>query len=147
MSMAVTQAQIDRIQASFNKITPIADQAAEIFYATLFEYDPELRKLFKNDMKKQGSMLMSMLAVAVRSLNDVEGLVPVLQRLADKHIEYGVEAKDYSPVMNALLHTLKVGLGPYFTPELRKDWIALLHVVTDVMKVHAYGEQSLRANN
>jgi len=136
--MSLSARQITLIQNSFTKVKPIADQAADIFYNKLFEYDPSLRQLFKNDMKQQGRMLMSVLGTAVGSLNKLEALIPTLQKLAKQHVEYGVKADDYTPVGNALLYTLKQGLGPAFTPELRLAWIEVYKVVATTMREAAY---------
>ena len=136
--MTITARQVSLIQSSFEKVKPISEQAAEIFYNRLFYYDPSLKRLFKSDIKGQGMKLMSVLGVAVASLKDLDGLVPTLQKLAKQHVSYGVKAEDYTPVGNALLYTLKQGLGPAFTPELRKAWIDLFHVVTSVMREAAY---------
>jgi hypothetical protein len=35
------------VQVSFEKVAPIADVAAELFYKKLFELDPSLRKRIK----------------------------------------------------------------------------------------------------
>ena len=42
--------EISLVKSSFKKVAPIADQAAAIFYARLFELDPSLRALFHGDM-------------------------------------------------------------------------------------------------
>lgn len=136
--MAITARQISIIQDSFAKVKPIADQAAELFYNKLFEYDPAVRSLFQSDMKEQGRKLMSVLGVAVASLNDLNGLVPTLQKIAKQHVQYGVEVEDYTPVGNALLYALKQGLGPAFTPELRQAWVEVYQVVADTMRAAAY---------
>ncbi|MBV7297163.1 globin family protein [Enterovibrio paralichthyis] len=132
--MSLTQKQITLIQNSFKKVEPISLQAAQIFYETLFSYDPSLKALFKGDMKLQGRKLMAMLHAAVNGLDDLESLVPVLHDLADRHVKYGVKKSHFTPVGNALLHTLKAGLGDDFTPEVREAWVTLLHVVSDTMK-------------
>ncbi len=62
----MTPNQAALVQESFRKVAPIADIAASVFYARLFELDPSLRALFKGDMKRQGTMLMSMIGSAVR---------------------------------------------------------------------------------
>ncbi len=49
------------VQNSFKKVAPIADDAAAIFYAKLFEYDPKLKALFKSDLRSQGKKLMMIL--------------------------------------------------------------------------------------
>jgi len=136
--MPLTARQISLVQNSFKKVEPIADTAAKIFYDKLFEYDPSLRKLFKGDMKQQGRKLMSLLKVAVNGLTDLNRLVPALQGLADRHIGYGVQIEDYTPVGNALLYALKQGLGADFTPELRKAWINVYQIVADTMRSHSY---------
>ena len=130
----MTQAQIQLVQSSFAKVAPIADVAAEIFYARLFELDPDLRKLFRGDMKKQGAMLMSMLSTAVRGLSDSNALIQVLMALGRRHTQYGVRDKDYATVGGALVWTLEQGLGKDFTPELRDAWVAAYQMIAGVMQ-------------
>lgn len=128
------------IQVSFSKVEPIAEQAAEIFYAKLFEYDPRLRSLFKSDMTAQGRKLMQMLGTAVNGLDDLESLIEPLQALARRHLSYGVTVDDYTPVGNALLYTLKTGLQSDFDQQTRQAWIKLFTVVATVMREAAYPE-------
>ncbi len=136
--MSLSTQQISLVQDSFKNVEPISEQAAEIFYATLFEYDPALKPLFKGDMKEQGRMLMATLKIAVNSLTNVDSLVPVLQKLGVKHVTYGVKVDDYTPVGMALLHTLKTGLGDKYTPELETAWVETYQLVADVMRTAAY---------
>ncbi|PKF49101.1 globin family protein [Enterovibrio nigricans] len=132
--MSLTPKQITLITSSFKKVEPISLKAAEIFYDTLFSYDPTLKPLFKGDMKQQGRKLMAMIHAAVNSLDSPENLAPVLKQLAQRHVSYGVKTTHFTPVCNALLHTLKIGLGDEFTPEVRDAWSTMLHFVSDVMK-------------
>jgi hemoglobin-like flavoprotein len=133
-SMSLTAHQVSLVQDSFAKVEPIADKAAEIFYAKLFEYDPYLRPLFKGSMVAQGSKLMQTLKVAVAGLNNLSAIVPVLENLAVKHVGYGVRPQDYTTVGNALLYTLKTGLGDDFTDEVKKAWTDLFRLIAQVMK-------------
>ena len=132
--MSLTSQQVALITHSFSQVEPIALKAADIFYDTLFSYDPSLKRLFKGDMKQQGRKLMAMLHAAVNSLDAPDKLVPVLQELAKRHVAYGAKKSHFTPVCNALLNTLKLGLGDAFTPEVRAAWVALLHFVADTMK-------------
>ncbi|WP_410499935.1 globin family protein [Chitinibacter sp. S2-10] len=132
--MSITARQIHLVQHSFSLVEPIAEQAAAMFYAKLFEYAPEVRPLFKKDLTAQGNMLMATLKVAVRGLNDLNALVPVLHKLADRHVQYGVSPSHFTPVGNALLWTLKQGLGEAWTPELRQAWVDVFRVMADTMK-------------
>jgi hemoglobin-like flavoprotein len=52
--MSITLEQKKLVQETWEKVVPIAETAAELFYGRLFEIDPELKPLFKNaDMKEQ----------------------------------------------------------------------------------------------
>ena len=130
----MTPNQIELVQQSFRKVLPIADIAADMFYARLFELDPSLRKLFKGDMKKQGGMLMSMIASAVRGLKDPNALIPVLTALGRRHVGYGVADAHYTTVAEALLWTLEKGLGEDFDGETRKAWAAAYMLMATVMQ-------------
>ncbi|MEY4760766.1 MAG: hypothetical protein RLZZ200_622 [Pseudomonadota bacterium] len=138
--MSLTSRQISLIQGSFAKVEPIAAQAADIFYNKLFEFDPRLRGLFGSDMKSQGGKLMAVLKAAVSGLNDLGKLVPVLHSLAGRHVKYGVTVDDYTPVGNALLYTLKTGLGKDFNAETEEAWTALYRLVATTMRQHAYAD-------
>ncbi|MDP2399230.1 MAG: globin family protein [Burkholderiales bacterium] len=127
------QHQISLVQDSFSKVAPIAEAAAEMFYKRLFELDPKLRSLFRGDMKEQGKKLMTMLAAAVRGLDNVEKLVPVLQGLGVRHAGYGVQPKDYDKVGAAFLWTLEQGLGETFTAEVRGAWAEVYGVIAKTM--------------
>jgi hemoglobin-like flavoprotein len=130
----MTPQQITLVQDSFRKVMPIADTAASMFYARLFELDPSLKNLFKGDMKKQGMMLMSMIASAVRGLTDPNALIPVLHALGRRHSGYGVVDAHYTTVATALLWTLEKGLGDEFTAETREAWIAAYSMMASVMQ-------------
>ena len=130
----MTPQQITLVQDSFRKVVPIADTAAAMFYARLFELDPSLHRLFKADLKKQGMMLMSMIASAVRGLTDPNALIPVLHALGRRHNGYGVVDAHYTTVAEALLWTLQQGLGEEFTAEAREAWVAAYSMMASVMQ-------------
>ena len=125
--------QIELVQASFEKVRPIADQAAETFHVRLFEMAPQYRHMFKSDIKKQGAMLMSTLGLAVGSLNNLEKILPAVRSLGQRHAGYGVTAADYQPVAEAFLWTLEHYLGEAFTPELKEAWVIAYTTLAGVM--------------
>lgn len=126
--------QIELVQNSFKLVTPIADKASELFYGRLFELDPQLRPLFKSDLKEQGKKLMQLLAVAVNGLTDLERIVPAVQQLGKRHVHYGVVDAHYDTVAEALLWTLAQGLGEAFTEEVAQAWAAAYTLLANVMK-------------
>ncbi len=129
----MTPKQISLVQDSWKKVLPIAPQAAEIFYDTLFEMDPALKPLFPDDMAEQGKKLMTMLDTAVKLLNDMEKLIPAVQKLGIKHLEYGTKIKHYDTVGAALLKALETGLGQDFTAPVKKAWTTTYQTLATTM--------------
>lgn len=126
--------QIGLIKSSWDKVFPIADQAAELFYGKLFELDPEVKNLFKSDMSVQGKKLMTMIDSVVRSLGNLEAVVPAIQASGKRHVEYGVKDEDYDTVGEALIWTLGAGLGDAFTEEVKEAWVAAYTLLATTMK-------------
>ena len=126
--------QIHSVKNSWRKILPISEKAAELFYNRLFEIDPSTKILLKGEMKAQGQKLMQMITAAVNGLNDLDGLVPVVQDLGRRHGGYGVQEKHYGSVGSALLWTLEQGLGDDFTPEVKIAWTETYMLLAGVMK-------------
>ncbi len=122
------------VQSSFSKVAPIADKAAEIFYNKLFEMDPALKPLFKGNIKEQGAKLMSMIAMAVNGLDNLDSIVPAVQNLGKNHVGYGVKDSHYDTVGGALLYTLETGLGDDFTPDVKEAWTEVYTTLATVMK-------------
>ena len=136
----VTKEQVALVQNSFAAIAPIADDAAALFYRRLFELDPRLQAMFKGDMTEQRKKLMHMLTLAVKGLNRLEQLVPVVEDLGRRHVGYGVEDRHYETVGEALLWTLEKGLGPAFTPETKEAWVTVYGLLATTMKAAAARE-------
>jgi hemoglobin-like flavoprotein len=137
----MTPEQINLVQSSFSKVVPIAEAAAQIFYARLFEIAPEVRPLFRADTTEQGKKLMATLAVVVNGLRKPETIIPSAKQLAVRHLDYGVQEDHYVPVGSALIYTLQKGLGDEFTDEVKKAWLAAYTMIAEVMIAAAYGPQ------
>lgn len=129
----MTPHQVQLVQGSWQKVVPIKDKAAELFYGKLFELDPALKPLFKGDMKEQGRKLTTMLNTVVTQLERLDTLVPAVQDLGKRHAGYGVKTEHYAAVGSALLWTLGAGLGDAFTGEVKEAWAAAYGVLAGVM--------------
>ncbi len=129
----MTPHEIALVQTTFKKVVPIADTAAKLFYDKLFDLDPSLKALFKSDMTEQGAKLMTMIGMAVNSLSDLPGLIPVVQSLGVRHVDYGVEEEHYATVGEALLWTLEQGLGDEFTEQVRAAWTKTYTTLANTM--------------
>jgi len=130
----MTPQQITLVKSSWQKVMPIRDTAAELFYNRLFTLDPAVKPLFKGDMQAQGRKLMGMIATAVNALDKLDTIVPAVQDLGRRHAGYGVQPAHYDTVAAALLWTLGQGLGDAYTKDIEQAWVAAYTVLATTMK-------------
>jgi hemoglobin-like flavoprotein len=141
----MTEDQITIVKTTWAAVQEIAETAASLFYARLFELDPALRPMFSNsDMAEQGRKLMTMIGIAVKGLDKLEALVPAVESLGRRHVGYGVQAHHYDTVGAALLDTLGKGLGDAFTPEAKEAWSLTYGTLAGVMKNASYEGAAVR---
>lgn len=130
----MTPKQISLVQGTWESVLPISQTAATIFYDKLFAADPSLRELFTGDLEEQKTKLMTMIGVAVNSLNHLDNIVPAVKALGRRHAGYGVQPDHYATVGGALLATLEQGLGPAFTPDVKEAWATVYGVLAGAMQ-------------
>jgi hemoglobin-like flavoprotein len=131
------------VMDSWEKVEPIKEVAAALFYGRLFELDPSLRHLFRGDLAGQGRKLMQALTMVVRGLDRLDLLLPAVEALGRRHGAYGVQDEHYETVAQALLWTLERGLGDAFTPDTRDAWAQAYGMLADVMKGASAGAAGL----
>jgi hemoglobin-like flavoprotein len=134
MEKFITGEQIKLVKTSFAKIEPLAEEAGVLFYARLFELDPNLRPLFTGDIREQGSKLLEMLGMAVRALDNFDAIVPIVRESGIRHAGYGVEEHHYETVAEALFWTFEEALDEDFTTETKEAWMAVYNHLAWTMK-------------
>jgi hemoglobin-like flavoprotein len=123
------------LKESWQKVLPMADDAARLFYDRLFQIDPTTRLLFQTtNLKDQRQKLIQALTLVVRSIDHMEGLAPTLANLGRRHAQYGVSKAHYDSVGEALLWTLEQGLGSAWTVEVQTAWTSAYGILADVMR-------------
>jgi hemoglobin-like flavoprotein len=130
----ITPEEVLLVQSSWEKVVPISDTAADLFYGKLFELDPSLKTMFPDEMAEQKKKLMQTLAVCVNGLNDLGEIVPAVKALGQRHVGYQVKDEHYATVGAALLWTLEQGLGGDYTQETANAWTAVYSVLATTMK-------------
>lgn len=130
----MTNDEIELVKASWAKVVPISNVAAELFYDKLFEIDPELKSMFPESLEEQGKKLMMMINTAVYGLDSLEQIVPAVKALGQRHAGYGVIDAHYDTVGEALIWTLDQGLGDGFTDDVKNAWLTTYTLLADSMK-------------
>ena len=132
------EAEIVMLESSFAEVVAVREQAAELFYERLFVHDPSLRAMFANtDMKDQGRKLVAALSLVISSLRKLDTVIPALEKLAVKHVAYGVRDKHYEVVGKALIETLSLFFADRFTLEYRRIWTSAYQTVACLMMAAA----------
>ena len=122
------------VQTTFERLSGWSEQAADLFYRTLFDIEPSVRALFKDtDMTLQGQKFMSMLTTMVNGFDHLEKVAPYLKRLGDTHRGYGVQPEHYEIVGTALLATVERMTGDKLDDSVRHAWEHFYTQIVDVM--------------
>ena len=136
----MTPEQLILVQDSFRKVTPIAEEIADLFYGRLFDLAPQLRPLFPEDMRGQKKKFMQMLELVMKCLNAPGRFLPAVVGLGQRHTDYGVVPEHYGFVGDALMWALDQGLREAFTDDVQTAWIAAYGTLADVMIGAGSGE-------
>ncbi|RTL33181.1 MAG: NO-inducible flavohemoprotein [Burkholderiales bacterium] len=106
------------------------------FYARMFEHNPELREIFNQGHQRSGAQQQALaMAVAAYAAN-IENpgvLMPVLERIAAKHVSLGIRKEHYAIVGKHLLASIGEVLGEAATPALIAAWAAAYGQLADIL--------------
>lgn len=82
---------------------------------------------------------MTLIGTAVSKLHRLDEIIPSIQDLGRRHVDYSVQSAHYDTAGKALLWTLAQGLDDQFTPAHREAWAICYGLLADTMK-NAAGE-------
>ena len=125
--------EIAELRRSWELVVPIADEAAQLFYARLFELAPALRQLFRHEPAVQRDKFLQALQQIIACAGRPNDVLAMLAALGDRHVTYGVRPEHYTVAGEALLWTLDEGLGILRTREARNSWITAFEFVATAM--------------
>ena len=125
---------VETLEESFDLVAPHGDELMKTFYDRLFETAPAVQPLFADvDMDRQREALLNMLVVLRESLRDLDDIVPDLQDLGARHVQYGAQAEHYPVVGEVLIGSMSEVAGDQWKPEYTTAWQEAFVVVQDVM--------------
>ncbi|SPE41319.1 hypothetical protein SBA3_4220008 [Candidatus Sulfopaludibacter sp. SbA3] len=132
-TLTLSERQKRLVRESFESIGEYSDSVVLLFYGRLFELAPQVRGLFKIEIREQAVKLLDMLKTVVDALDRFEELRPQLAELGRKHAGYNVQPAYYQVLVTALMWAFGQALGLEFTRETRTAWEALLGAISSVM--------------
>lgn len=116
-------------------------KSTKMFYDRLFDQYPKVRPMFKDDMNIQHRKLYNSVTLAVRSLDDLDALLPVLEDLGRRHARYGVLRPHYAAVCDCFLHILNQyiysqmpgNFAIQYAMEIQDSWEWVLTFIGEIM--------------
>jgi len=111
------------IEDSWSRLEGSPREVAGTFYQRLFQLDPRIKDLFAIVvMEDQQEKFSNMLGELVRLMGNPEGFESLLRESGRRHREYGVVARDYATVGEALLWALDRALPGGLDDATREAW-------------------------
>lgn len=131
----MTHNQIELVQNSWRIVASMdAQTVGALFYNRLFEIAPEIKPMFSRvSTNEQSRKLLSMLNYVISKLNNLDDIIVEVEKLAQRHVRYGVEDGHYILVGRALLWTLEAGLGENWNPCLKNAWANCYTMLAEAM--------------
>jgi len=144
---SLSHEMIDSVKASWQLVCALGlEKVAGILYKKLFEVAPVTKELFPLSVRmrhrdwaspkeedpddpsdspalpKLFCKVLEAVGTAVAGLQDMKSLVPHLTALGMRHINYNMKAEYFQYGGEAVMLTLKIGLGDLFTRDVELAW-------------------------
>lgn len=110
------------IQSTYEMATPRLSMVSNRFYTRLLKRHPELKSMFKGDLKKQGQLFTSAITAVIQRLQDQAAVEQMLRELGERHLRYGVERSHYELASKVLISSVRLATGIRFSYEIHKAW-------------------------
>lgn len=129
------QKTIDIVKSTVPVLQERGVEITKHFYKIMFENNPEVKSLF--NMKKQESgeqpfALATAVLAAAKNIDNLEALMPAVQKIGRRHVETNVKPEHYPIVGANLLQAIKDVLGEAATDEVIDAWGKAYGVLSQV---------------
>lgn len=123
------------LRAHFDALRPRGVEMMRDFYGLLFERHPHVKGMFaQTDMAEQEKKIFETLDLVVKNLEQPDAVMAQLLLLGNSHVDYGVKAEHYAPVLDCLIEAMKRASGPSWSPKLEAAWRDAYAAVAELMK-------------
>lgn len=131
--MSLDDRQIALVRESFEEMKPNLEDASVAFYERLFEIEPRLRPLFRDNIHDQGMRFMAAVGTILDQLDEPGGGTETTTRLGEGHAALGIRPGDFKPMRIALIDTFRSTLGARFTEDHAEAWGRAYDEIADAM--------------
>jgi len=98
----------------------------------------------RSSVEEQSPKLLSTLSYVISKLNRLADIMDEVEKLARRHLHYGVQDEHYTQVGRALIWTLEAGLADKWNRDLKEAWTLCYTTLAEaMMKAAKVPEQGL----
>ena len=137
MTNPLSAETIALVKATVPAIAAHGPAITKTMYRRLFEHE-DIRALFNHSNQGDNGAQVHALAAAIlayaRNIDNLGALVPVVERIAHKHVGYHILPEHYPFVADALLGAISEVLGDAASPEIIKAWGEGYWFLADILK-------------
>lgn len=126
---------IEIVKSTAPVLEVYGEQITSCFYQLMFQNHPELLNVFNRTHqheKSQSKVLAQAVYAAAANIDQLDKIIPAVQRIAHKHRSIGVSPEQYPIVGKYLLLAIKDVLGDAATDEIINAWAETYQVLADV---------------
>ncbi len=131
----LTQHHIEVVKSTIPLLSSAGTAITDHFYRRMFSHNPELLDIFNASHQHSGAQkaaLFEAIAGYAHHIDNVGALTTVIERIAQKHTSFNIQAHHYPIVGHHLIETLRELAGDAFTPDVEEAWSAAYGVLADV---------------
>jgi nitric oxide dioxygenase len=135
MSAALSADTIARVKATVPALADHGVAITQAMYARLFQ-DDHIKALFNHANQSSGAQPKALAGAILAYAQNIDNLgvvLPVVERIAQKHVGYHILAEHYPFVAAALLGAIKDVLGDAATDEILAAWGKAYWFLADIL--------------
>lgn len=121
----LTDKHIDIIKSTIPLLENAGPAMTAHFYQRLFKHNPELQDIFNMSNQRDGRQqvaLFEAIAAYAKNIDNLSVLTPAVERIAQKHTSFNIQADHYAVVGHHLIETLRELAPEAFTSEVEIAW-------------------------
>ena len=123
MSLSYNETKL--VKGTIPSLKEHGEHIATVFYKSMLRNHPELNNYFNTVNMQNGSQpraLTSLILAFASNINHISELIPMMERVAQKHASLNIQAEDYDIVGKYLLRAFAAVLGPAMNTDVRLAW-------------------------
>ena len=121
----LTDQHIDIIKSTIPLLENAGPALTTYFYQRLFTHNPELKDIFNmsnQDTGRQQVALFEAIAAYAKNIENLSALTTAVERIAQKHTSFNIQAEHYAVVGHHLIETLRELAPEAFTADVEEAW-------------------------